>query len=115
MNNNVRCIPFPEIENAYVVISGHKADNGNGVKKCMSFFYDNGDIGAEWEPDNGPITIIYKCSKDDKDAQKHWFYDYCMGYGNWSQLAVNEEGLPSAFLMGDYDWLFNILKSWSEG
>ena len=114
MNKNIRCIPFPGIENAYVVISGHKADTGNGVKKCMFFFYDNGNIGAEWEPDNGPITVIFKCSKDDENAQPHWFYDYYSGNGNWSQLAVNEEGLPDVFLIGDYEYLFAVLKKWAD-
>lgn len=114
MNKNIKCIPFPEIENAYVVISGHKANTGNGVKKCMSFFYDNGERGTEWEPENGPITKIYNCSKDHKKAQKHWFYEYCTGYGYWSQLAVNREQLPQAFLDGDYEYIFNVLKEWAE-
>lgn len=113
MNSNIKCIPFVEIENAYVVISGCKADNGNGVKKCMSFFYDNGDVGVEWEPDNGPITVIYKCEKDHENAKEHWFYDYCTGYGNWAQLAVKEEGLPESFILGDYKHIFSVLKNWS--
>ena len=111
---NVKCIPFPEIDNAYVVISAFKSKNGNGLTKCMSFFFDHGDIGAEWEPDNGPITVIYKCAEDNKDAQEHWFYDYCTGYGNWSQLAVQDEGLHTAFLSGDYVYLFAVLQSWSN-
>ena len=114
MNKNVKCLPFPGIENAYVVISGYKANTGNGVKKCMSFFFDNGVVGAEWEPDNGPITIIYKCPEENENAQKHWFYDYCTGYGHWSQCAVDEEGLPEAFLSGDYKHLFAVLEEWSK-
>ena len=114
MNTNIICIPFPGIDNAYVVISGRKADNSNGVEKCMSFFYDHGNVGAEWEPNYGPITIIYKCGKDDKESQEHWFYDYCTGYGNWSQLAVEDEGLPEAFLNGDYGHLFAVLRFWSD-
>ena len=115
MNKNVKCIPFPGIENAYVVISGHKSEkSGNGVSGCMSFFYDNGKIGAEWEPDNGPIRVLYSCDKDHEEAMEHWFYDYCTGYGNWSQLAVEEEGLPKAFLSGDYEHIFNVLRSWSD-
>jgi len=114
MNNNIKCVPFDGIENAYVVISGYKAATGNGVKKCMSFFYDNGEVGAEWEPDNGPITVIYKCDKDHNEAEKHWFYDYYTGRGHWSQLAVNEEELPEAFLMGDYNYLFAVLKKWAD-
>jgi len=114
MNNNIKSIQFPGIENAYVVISGHKTEEGNGVKKCMSFFYDNGDVGAEWEPGYGPITVIYKCEKDHEEAQKHWFYEYYTGRGNWSQCAVAEEGLPNAFLLGDYEFLFLVLKKWAS-
>ena len=114
INKNVRCIPFNGIDDAYVVISAYKADGGNGLRKCMSFFYDNGDIGAEWEPDFGPITKIYKCDKDDADAQPHWFYDYYTGNGHWAQMAVEEEGLHTAFLNGEYERLFAVLKSWSE-
>ena len=113
-NKNIKCIPFPGIENAYVVISGHKSNSGNGVTKCISFFFDNGDIGAEWEPDNGPITRIIKVNQDAPEAQPHWFYDWHAGQGHWSQLAVEKEGLPRAFLRGDYDLIFSILKDWSR-
>ena len=111
---SVKCIPVPGIANAYVIISGHSATTGNGVKKCMSFFYDNGDVGAEWEPDDGPITVIHSCGKDAKNAQRHWFYDYCTGYGEWGQLAVEEEGLPRVFILGDYEYLFAVLKNWAK-
>jgi hypothetical protein len=114
INKNVRCIPFDGIKNAYVVISGHKAETVNGVQKCMSFFYDNGNVGAKWDPDNGPITMIYSCKSEDEDAQPHWFYDFYTGEGYWSQSAVEEEGLPSAFLNGDYKYLFSVLKKWSD-
>jgi len=115
MNPSVKCIPFPDIDNAYVVISGHKSEHtGNGVQKCMTFFYGGDKIGAEWEPDNGPITVIYSCDKDTDGAQPHWFYDYCTGYGNWSQLAVDREHLPDAFLAGSYDYIFGVLKAWAD-
>ena len=114
-HKNLKCIPFPEIKGAYVVISAYKSDKPNGVTKCMSFFFDNGEIGAEWEPDYGPITKIIKLAKDNPEAIPHWFYDYYAGQGYWSQLAVKEEGLPEAFLSGDYERLFGILKQWAQG
>ena len=80
----------------------------------MSFFFYNGDESAEWEPDYGPITFIYKCEKDHEEAQKHWFYDYFTGMGSWSQCAVDEEHLPQSFLAGDYEYLFAVLKKWAE-
>ena len=111
----VKCIPFPGIENAYVVISARKAERtGNKIAKCMSFFYANGNVGAEWEPDHGPITVIYRCEKENEEAKPHWFYPYYTGLANWSQLAVEEEELPEAFLTGDYDHIFWVLEKWSE-
>ena len=114
MNKRIKCIPFPGIAHAYVVISAYKEErNGNGVAKCMSFFYGGESIGAEWEPEHGPITVLYKCPKEDKDAQPHWFYGYYTGQGNWSQLAVEHEGLPAAFIEGDYAHIFSVLKDWA--
>lgn len=119
MNKSIAVIPFKDIENAYVVISCFFSENhGNNIKKNMSFFYDNGEVGAEWEPENGPITKIFKCDKDyeaeHENAQKHYFYDYCTGYGHWSQLAVDKNRLPEYFLDGNYEMIFSILKSWAE-
>ena len=114
MNKGIKCVPFPGIENAYVVISGHPANSSNGVKKCMSFFYGGPEIGAEWEPDHGPITVIYSCTKDNEWAQEHYFYDYCDGYGSGSQLAVDDEGLAKMFIDGDYNGIFKVLERWAD-
>ena len=114
MNRSIKVVPFPEIENAYIVISGVKSERGNGCLKRLSFFYGTKEGGCEWEPEYGPITRIVPCKKDNEDAQEHWFYDYCTGYGNWSQLAVGREMLTEHFLSGDYKYLFSVLKSWSE-
>lgn len=114
MNKGIKCIPFPDIKNAYIVIAGHKSDRGNGCEKHMSFFYDNGIVGAEWEPDYGPITVIYKCGKNHPQAQKHWWYDYFTGCDHWSQCTVNELQLSEAFIEGDYEYIFNILKDYAE-
>lgn len=114
MNKNIKCIPFPGIENAYVVISGHEVDSCNGVKKCMSFFYGGENTGAEWEPDYGPITVIHSCAKNHEQAQEHFFYDYCAGYGAWSQCSVQDEHLDKMFLSGDYVGMFSVLKRWAH-
>jgi len=116
MNKSVRCIPFPEIPNAYIVISGRKKEGPNGVESAMSFFYGNvnGNVGAEWEPNYGPITVIYRCEKGHEQAQEHWFFPFCTGYSDWSQLAVNDKRLGEKFYSGDYVGIFNVLKSWAE-
>ena len=120
MNQSIKVIPFPDIENAYVVISACYYQDRDRVEKNMSFFYGGEKVGAEWEPNYGPITVIYSCDKDyvpessfDK-VQEHWFYDYCTGYGYWSQLAVEDEGLKQMFLRGNYDGIFAVLKRWAE-
>ena len=113
MNKNIRCIPFGDINHASVVISCHKCDNGNKLETCMSFFFDNGNVGAEWEPNYGPITKIIRLQKEDEGAIPHWFYDYYAGQGHWSQLAVNESGINNAFIEGDYNRMFLILKEWA--
>lgn len=114
MNKNIKVIPFPDIPDAYIVISAYKVDSGNGLKKCMSFMYANAEIGAEWEPEYGPITIIYPCSKEHPDAQEHFFYPYITGYGNWSQLAVKENNLDRYFINGDYHKIFAVLKAFAQ-
>ena len=114
MNKRVKVIPFLKIKNAFIVISGRKTERINLVTPSMSFFYVNEvkDIAVEWEPRYGPITTIYKCNEKDPDAEPHWYFDYCTGYGNWSQLAVNENNLGKLFYTGEYEALFRVLKDW---
>lgn len=115
MNPSIKIIPFPNIANAYVVISARISETANGCKKNMSFLYDNGNgIAVEWEPDNGPITILHACNLEDEGAQPHWFFKYYTGQGHWSQLAVIEEELPQDFLNGNYESLFSTLRSWAK-
>lgn len=113
LNKNIKVIPFPGIENAYVVISGVKSERGNGCEKRMTFFYGTDRSGADWEPDYGAITYYEPCSGDVPGAVAHWFWEYCTGSGNWSQLAVDEEGLAGMFLEGDYVGLFGVLRKWA--
>lgn len=116
LNNNIKVIPFPKIENAFIVISFIPTDSCNGVQKRMSFFFvnKNGKTGAEWEPDYGPLTKLYSCEKDDPEAQPHWYFDYFTGNQHWSQLAVNRTGINQALLDNNYEEVFRILKQWSN-
>jgi hypothetical protein len=121
--NKVIKFKHPTIENAYLFVSGRKnEDISNGVTPNITFFYADGDIGAEWEPQYGPITIITKCEKDHfkdepedsyQEVKEHWYYEYCTGFGNWSQLAVQEEGLHTALIAGNDEMIFSILKKWA--
>ena len=88
------------------------------AEPTMSFFYDAGDVAAEWEPRYGPIQVWSKCDEtyDGKyKAREHYFYDFVIDIpGNWSQLSVETERLPQAFVRGDYDHIFSVLKSWAR-
>ncbi len=112
----VKVIPFPGIKNAYIVVSGTITKTSNQVESNMSFLYVNQEKtkAVEWEPNYGPITVLHKCDKDHPEAQAHWYFDYCTGYGDWSQLAVNENHLGKKFYTGNYKELFNVLKEWCE-
>ena len=104
-------------ENCYVIISPMAQPQPTilGVDYVISFFYDAGSIGAEWEPRHGPIQIFHKADADQENAMKHYFYDYVINEPmGWSQLAVEREGLPGYFKDGDYDAIFDILKSWAS-
>ena len=118
--NKVAILPFPEIENAYVIISATQKDPEKHygeyfVNPIMTFFYDAGNVGIEWEPEHGAIQVWNKCEKDDVGAKEHWFFDYQNSPGgSWSQLAVSERELPQAFVNGDYKYIFNVLKEWAR-
>jgi hypothetical protein len=114
MNKSITVLPFPEIKNAYIVISGRETDTINKVTPSMSFLYGTEKIAVEWEPDYGPITILYSCAKDHPEAQEHWFFPFITGYGNWNQLAVNRERLGEKFYTGKYKELFEVLKNWHD-
>jgi hypothetical protein len=80
----------------------------------FSFCFINGDYAAEWEPEYGPIQVWHRCGKDDAEAKPHYIFDFeNSGWGNWSQLAVDENELPSAANSGDWQYIFNVLKNWA--
>lgn len=114
MKRAVKILPFPDIQNAYLAISfGKTVESHPHTKTCVSFIYDGGNgVAVEWEPEHGPIVVMYKCEKDHPEAKPYWFWEYCTGFGHWSQLAVEERGLPEALYSGDYQYIFNVLKEW---
>lgn len=138
IKKRVAVLPFKDIPNAYLCISGKKRkteqygerfylghrehkneyiDNTFRVEPCITFLYDGGDCCAEWDGELGPIQLWYKCAADYKEgydeARPHWFYDYAFGAGHWSQMAVDESELPRKFNLGDYEGIFAALKSWA--
>jgi hypothetical protein len=109
---SLQILPFLGIDNAYVVISARKtSEKSNGVGQNLSYLYDCGNgIAVEWEPEHGPITILYECDSTHEYAIQHWFFKYTTGNGNWSQCAVDDTEIASYLAEGDYEMMFSILK-----
>jgi hypothetical protein len=107
-------------DNCYVLVSAHKAKEQHfpddvNIEYVVSFLYDAGNVACEWEPKYGPLQIWMKCSAEDDGAKEHYFYDYENAPNmSWSQLAVNNNGMKEAFLAGNYEHIFEVLKDWAE-
>lgn len=130
-------LPWPGIEGAFLCMSGKRAvstkagwkwhadpatkvqeqDVTEGSQPCVTFTVISGDVAAEWDGSSGPIQIWYRAPEGydvnyDK-AEPHWLWPFAIGKGHWSQLAVEEEDLPGAFVRGDYEWIFGVLRRWA--
>lgn len=107
---------FEGIENAYILVSARwRNEERDSVKATMSFLYDGGKFAAEWEPEYGPIQIWEKADGPGDGIGEHYFYDYVVDTTlNWSQLAVDREGLKKYFLDGNYHLIFAVLKEWAN-
>lgn len=116
----VAILPWPELENCYLVLSANwRNDTKENSTPAISFTYERNGVAADWDGELGPITIWKKSEKNGNDgehdpAQMHWLWPWATGRGNWSQLAVNREGLPDAFVNGSYAYIFDVLKSFVE-
>lgn len=95
------------------------------IKPFVSFISDGGNgICAEWEPQYGPIQIWRKCDKNWKgktklenpiSPRKHWHYEYVEDNNcEWSQLAVDENGLKKMLGTGNLNGIKNVLLEWCE-
>lgn len=105
------------IENAYILVSPRVVEGSFGDERVaanMSFFFDNGNYGAEWEPEFGPIQIWQKADGPGDGIREHYFYDYVYSNPlNWSQLAVEREELPQAFKGRSWAYIFSVLEDWA--
>lgn len=105
--------------NCWILVSAKKAkeqyDRGLKVDYIFSFLYDAGKVAAEWEPRYGPIQIWTKCDEGAENAKEHYFYDWeNTSPASWSQMSVEREQLPEMFLAGNWDAIFDVLKSWTR-
>jgi len=119
--DRVLVIPVSQFgEGAHVIYSASKRDMEETqgdfrVKNHFSFCFISGDYAAEWEPQHGPIQIWHKCDKDAENAREHYVFEFTDSGGmNWSQMAVDREGLPQAANIGSWQYIFNVLKDWAE-
>ena len=137
MMKRVAVLPWPGIDGAYLCLSGRQRSQhdeayyqshrelypevwrGHSVQvdPNLTFTVQVGDAIAEWEPSHGPIQLWFRRDREDGDRnwRQHWFFDFAYGDMCWSQLAVDDNGLPQAFIDGDYDRIFAVLRRWAAG
>jgi hypothetical protein len=119
--NRVLVVPVPQYgEGANVIYSAarRRPEDNFGefrVKNNFSFCFINGNYAAEWEPEYGPIQVWHKCKETDENAREHYIFDFTdSGNLNFSQLAVDENDLPRSANVGDWQYIFNVLKDWAD-
>ena len=102
--------------NCYVLVSGtNKEGHGVGVRPYVSLLYEQNDIAIEWGIEYGPIQRLEKCGADHPEAREHYFYDYVINkFRSWTQCDVDDNNLPEAFLLGNWDYIFKVLKRFAE-
>lgn len=116
----VTVFPFPVIPNAYIILSfSRKSDERFAgevwIKTNLSFLFHNPDthIAAEWEPEYGPIQVWRE--SDAEHGKEHYFFNYVEDTVlNWSQSAVDREGLKPHLLAGNYNYIFDVLAEWTR-
>lgn len=111
-------LPYKDIEGAYIIVSFSFKEYDNSepfLDYVISFFFDAGHQGAEWEPKFGPIQLFTPCDSETEGALEHYFYDYIIPRPMaWSQMSVYIEGLKQAAVLGNYDHIFAVLRRWAE-
>ena len=120
MKNILRAAYKPdEKRGCFILVSGHWRNEDNphddlNLAAITSFVYDAGDKATEWSPATcGPLHTFFRA--DATTGKPHYIYPFIEDRPlEWSQMAVNNHDLPRAFVQGDYDYIFTILKNWTE-
>lgn len=92
------------------------------TEPCITFLANVGTVAAEWDGAFGPIQITHQVPTDfvapadswGGEPAEHWFFDRAIWRGHWSQVAVEENGLPRMFNDGDFEGIFRVLRSWAD-
>lgn len=100
-------------DNFIYISYGHRKTDFDDklVKGTLTFLSDGGNgKAAEWEPEYGPIHIW-----EEGEGRPHWHFESVLDKPlNWSQLAVDREGLKDLLIEGNIDGVFAVLKRWAE-
>lgn len=122
LTDRILKLPVPNMrEGCYLFVSGQKEpEDGYGslrVKPLVSFVYIQDDThAAEWMPPYGPVAVIHGCQADAPNATENWVFPFADSGGlSWSQMAVEEHGLPRAFNEGNWVLIFGVLSTWAKG
>jgi len=97
------------------------------VLQTVSFVYIDGHFAAEWETIYGPISIV-RCAdlpagqqpasrdkaKDGDIVRHHIFPHVYHEFGRCNQSAVDQRGLPQAYVDGRYDYIWHVLRDFVE-
>lgn len=111
---------LPIKPNCFLLLSGHKATKYDGMEDggatyIISLLYRDEEKGmaVEWEPKYGPIQIFTRATETSEEKQEHYIFPVINPSGlDWTQMGVNDRGLPEAFIHGDLDFIFNVLRSY---
>ena len=106
---------------------GHRRNDYNEIEimTTVSFLADSGNgNAAEWEPKYGPIQIWTECEENwtgicslvgTVESRSHWHFPFVQANSmNWSQCAVDREGLKEMLVAGDIDGIFSVLMRWAD-
>jgi hypothetical protein len=111
MNPKVIKIPVPDLPNCFIAISCRLKKINEPLEQLntqhvLSFITTNEDQteAVEWEPEYGPISIYSK----ETGGRSHWLLGPDCKF-DWTQLGVDSEGLPAAFIQGNMQHIFSIL------
>ena len=120
LRQRIRMIPWPGMENCYVVISGQWPDNRHEMSKPHMTFtavdWETG-VAAEWDGEYGPIQLAFRAANpgdtpSGEFAAPCWIFENSVRGLHWSQRAVRDHDLARSFVNGDYDHIFAVLGSW---
>jgi hypothetical protein len=120
MNPRVLKTKVEEIPGAWIFLSAYVKNRKESITQLntaatVSFVFYNGDIAAEWEPNYGPIQLFER-GEEGEDSRPHYVFPFVKNnLFAWSQMDVEREGLPEAFINGDYKYIFAILEGWTQG